>query len=147
MFGSKKNNQFPSGGHTLFDRAVEIRGDVIFGGTLDVEGKVIGDIVAVEGADAVIRVRDKGAVEGEIKAPQVVINGRVTGDVYATKHLELAANAVVHGNVHYSVIEMVKGAEVNGNLIHISENTQKKSKVEALNADIKVSNRASEGSK
>lgn len=130
MFGSKKNNQFAKGGHTLFDRALEITGTVVFGGTLDVEGKVIGDICAAEGADALVRVFDKGRVEGEIRAPKVIINGRVTGDVYSSKHLELASNAVVNGNVHYSVIEMVKGAEVNGSLIHIEEKARIQNKEE-----------------
>lgn len=120
MFGSKKNNQFASGGHTLFDKAVEITGTVKFGGTLDIEGKVLGDVLAVEGTDALVRVREQGSVEGDIRAPKIIINGTVKGDVHAAKHLELAAKAVVHGNVHYSVIEMVKGAEVNGSLIHES---------------------------
>lgn len=118
MFGSKKNTPFANGGHTLFDRAVEIHGTVKFAGTLDIEGKVFGDIMAVDGSDALVRVREQGAVEGEISAPKVMINGTVKGDVHSSKHLELASKAVVHGNVHYSVIEMVKGAEVNGNLIH-----------------------------
>lgn len=121
MFGSKKNNQFANGGHTLLDRALEIKGSITFGGTLDVEGKIIGDILAAEGADALVRVRSHGEVQGEIRAPKIIINGTVIGDIYASKHLELAANAVVTGNVHYSVIEMVKGAAVNGNLIHLSE--------------------------
>lgn len=121
MFGKKKGNQFASGGHTLFDRAVEIRGSVTFGGTLDIEGTVIGDIGAADGSDALVRVREKGSVQGEIRAPKIIINGAVNGDVYSSKHLELAANAVVNGNVHYSVIEMVKGAEVNGNLIHMDD--------------------------
>ncbi len=137
MFGNKKSNQFASGGHTLFDRAVEITGSVTFGGTLDIEGRVNGDIIAAEGADALVRVRDRGAVKGEIRAPKVIINGNVTGDVYSTKHLELAANAVVNGNVHYSVIEMVKGAQVNGNLIHTEEADAKKTKIEPLKVDVK----------
>ena len=120
MFSSKKDKQgqFASGGHTLLDRAVEIRGSVRFGGTLDIEGCIIGDVIAEDGVDALVRVRDKGNVNGEIRAPKVIINGSVTGDVYSSKHLELAANAVVNGNVHYRVIEMVKGAEVNGSLLH-----------------------------
>ena len=119
MFGNKKNDQFAKGGHTLFDHALEIDGNVKFAGTLDVEGVVNGDIVAVEGQDALIRVREKGCVNGDIHAPKVIINGRVNGDVFASKHLELAARAEVNGNVHYSVIEMVKGSQVNGSLVHV----------------------------
>ncbi len=121
MFGGKKNDQFASGGHTLFDHAVEIHGSITFAGNLDIQGKVVGNIMAAEGCDALVRVLAKGAVEGEIRSSRVIINGTVIGDIYSTKHLELAANAVVNGNVHYSVIEMVKGAEVNGNLIHVAD--------------------------
>ncbi len=121
MLGGKKNNQFAKGGHTLFDHAVEVQGTVTFGGTLDIEGRVIGDVIAADGSDAQVNVREKGMVEGEIRAPKIIVNGKVTGDIFSSKHLELAANAVVHGNVHYHVIEMVKGAQVNGSLIHVDD--------------------------
>lgn len=135
MFGNKKSTPFANGGHTLFDRAVEINGTVKFAGTLDIEGKVKGDVIAAEGSDALVRVREQGSVEGEIRAPKVIINGLVKGDVHSNKHLELASKAVVHGNVHYSVIEMVKGAEVNGNLIHeVAKDKPKSATVEGLSS-------------
>ncbi|WP_045858132.1 bactofilin family protein [Teredinibacter purpureus] len=125
MFSKKKDNPFAQGGHTLFDNALEINGDVRFGGTLDIEGSVNGNITAEAAGDALVRVRAKGEVTGEIHAPKIIINGHVNGDVFCSKHLELAANAVVNGNVHYKVIEMVKGAEVNGKLVHMQEDSAK----------------------
>lgn len=122
MFPKKKDNPFAQGGHTLFDNALEITGDVRFGGTLDIEGTVKGSVIAeVSGGDALVNVRSRGHVVGEIHAPKIIINGRVNGNVFCTKHLELAANAVVSGDVHYKVIEMVKGAQVNGKLVFIEE--------------------------
>ena len=56
--------------------------------------------------------------------PSVVINGLVKGDVRSIEHVELAAKAVLVGNVYYNLIEMVMGSEVNGNLMHISSNQQ-----------------------
>ena len=50
--------------------------------------------------------------------PNDVVNGKVTGDVHASGHIELAAKATVHGNVHYNLIEMVMGSQVNGALLH-----------------------------
>ncbi len=119
MFGSK--TKAATSGTTLLARSVEVQGNIKFAGHLEVEGKVVGDIYADEASDARVRVLENGTVEGEIRAPNVVINGQITGDVYATKHLELAAHAVVNGNVHYCVVEMVKGAQVNGNLMHITD--------------------------
>ena len=130
MFGGKKDkdNIFASGGTTLLARSVEIIGDIKFGGNLEVEGVVTGNIYAQSETDARVRIMEKGEVKGEINAPKIVINGQVTGDVYSTKHIELAANAVVNGNVHYNVIEMVKGAEVNGNLVHVADKTDRADK-------------------
>lgn len=124
MFGSNKNkeNHFAKGGTTLLARSVEILGDIKFAGNLEIEGVVKGNIFAEKGMDARVRIMEKGQVTGNIHAPKVIINGDVNGDVHADKHLELAANAVVNGNVHYQVIEMVKGAQVNGNMVF--ENTQ-----------------------
>lgn len=44
--------------------------------------------------------------------PNVVVNGSIIGDLHASGHVELAAQARVHGNVYYSLIEMAMGAEV-----------------------------------
>lgn len=128
MFSSKKDTKgrMANSGTTLLARSVEVLGDVKFAGHLEVEGKVVGNIYAEEGVDARVRILDNGVVEGEIQAPNIVINGHVTGDVRATKHLELAAHAVVNGNVYYQIIEMVKGAEVNGNLVHIQDVEKKR---------------------
>jgi len=94
---------------------------VIFSGGLHVDGKVKGSVKAVEGDDSVLTLSERGVIEGEVKVPNVVVNGTVIGDVHALAHVELAAQARVHGNVYYSLIEMAMGAEVNGNLVHTKD--------------------------
>ena len=120
MLGSKKTVSV-SGGTTLVSQETVIVGDVHFYGNLDVEGLVQGNIVAQPGKDALLRVVGKGRVEGEIRVPCVIINGEVQGNVYATKHLELAPKSRVEGNVFYNRVEMAAGAEVNGGLTHLEE--------------------------
>ncbi len=124
MFGSGDKIESHGPAHTLISRATEIAGDVHFSGELIVEGKVKGNIYAEDGTDALIRVVDQGSVEGDICVPSVVINGLVQGDVRSANHIELAAKAVVMGNVYYNLIEMVMGSEVNGNLMHIAASEQ-----------------------
>ena len=46
-----------------------------------------------------------------MRAPVVMIDGRLEGDVHATERVELAAKARVQGNVHYKVVEMPAGAQ------------------------------------
>lgn len=103
---------------TLISSKVELTGNLHFSGGIQIEGRVIGNIVADDESSAVLRITEKGYVEGEIRVPKVIINGKVNGDVYSTDHVELAAKACVTGNVYYNLIEMVMGAEVNGSLMH-----------------------------
>lgn len=129
MFGSKKGSEAPisrpassrnsgaNNGTTLISKSTEVTGDIKFTGSLVVEGTVTGNIVCEEGSAAKLQIFDSGFICGEIRVPTVVINGRVQGDVYASEHVELAAHAVVDGTVHYKLIEMVKGAQVNGSLV------------------------------
>ncbi|WP_445363114.1 polymer-forming cytoskeletal protein [Microbulbifer sp. ANSA003] len=102
---------------TLIARQTEISGDIHFRGNLVIEGKVRGNVTAHSDSDARLQIVDGGIIEGEIRVPQVVINGNVKGDVFAARHLELASKAMVEGNVHYKLIEMLKGAQVNGALV------------------------------
>lgn len=129
MLGNKKAGFGAGGNTTLVSRDTVIVGDVHFSGNLDVEGVVKGNIVAKDGKDALVRIIDKGRVQGEIRAPSVVINGTVEGDVHSSKHLELAAKGRVKGNVHYTLLEMAAGSEVNGSLTHTeSEESARESK-------------------
>lgn len=118
MFGSKSNR----GGQTVVDTLIGaqavIRGDLSFSGGLYIEGRVVGKVVAEDGAQAVVTLAETGIVEGEIRAPVVIVNGKLTGDVHASERVELAANARVQGNVHYQVVEMSAGAQLTGRLIH-----------------------------
>ncbi|MEZ5503970.1 MAG: polymer-forming cytoskeletal protein [Halioglobus sp.] len=120
MWGSKKTSSVV-GGTTLISHETVIVGDVHFCGNLDVEGLVQGNIIAQSGKEALLRVVGKGRVEGEIRVPCIIINGLVEGNVFSSKHLELASRSRVNGNVFYTLVEMAAGAEVNGSLAHITE--------------------------
>ncbi len=125
MLGSTKSGFGASGHTTLVSRDTTVVGDIHFGGSLDIEGVVQGNVIAEEGKDVLVRIVDKGRVEGEIRAPSVIVNGTVEGDVYSSKHLELAARGRVQGNVHYTLLEMAAGSEVNGSLTHTAAVVEK----------------------
>lgn len=116
MFGSRKTSGF-SNHHTLISRATRLEGDIHFAGELQIEGKVVGNITAEPGQEARVVVAETGFVEGDIRVPSAVINGFVQGDIHSSTHVELAAKAVIVGDVNYISIEMVRGSQVNGSLI------------------------------
>jgi len=118
MFGKNKGLQ---AGITLIANNCELSGDVHFSDHLLVNGVVKGNIIAQSGSKAVVTICEKGSVKGEIRVPNVIVNGKVFGDIYSDKHVELAAKAEIQGNVYYNLIEMVKGSKVDGNLVHLKQ--------------------------
>ena len=123
MFGSN-NNDAPSGAkgvETLIARNTKVEGTVRFSGNLTIEGKISGDIIAESEKDCVVRITAEGKVNGEVRAPDVIINGHVTGDVYAEGQLILASKAMIDGNVNYRLIEVEKGAQINGKMVHMEK--------------------------
>jgi len=126
MFGKKKakgkKHQSPNVHFdTLISSKTQIQGDLQFSGGLHIDGLIRGTIRAEEDSEAIVRISDIGEIDGDVIAPHIIVNGTVHGDVYASKHIELAPNASIKGNVYYHLIEMAMGAEVNGNLVHHKE--------------------------
>ena len=80
---------------------------------MHIEGTIKGNITTDEG---LLTVANSGSIEGDVRAQRVVIDGHIHGNVLAEAHLELASRSVINGNVYYCVIEMAKGAQVNGSL-------------------------------
>lgn len=113
---------------TLIARGTRITGDINFVGSLEVEGEVEGNISLSDGGkEGEVRIAKGGSIKGVIRAPIVIVNGDIEGDVHSSNHVELAAQAKIDGNVYYSLIEMVKGAQLNGQLIYTK--TEKEAKL------------------
>ncbi len=106
---------------TLVGQQTEIQGDIRFSGGLHVDGKIKGNVVAVNDGHSMLSLSESGAIEGQVSVPYIVLNGAVNGDVHSSEHVELAAKARITGNVHYNLLEMSIGAEVNGKLLHSHE--------------------------
>ncbi|MCY4426167.1 MAG: polymer-forming cytoskeletal protein [Halieaceae bacterium] len=122
MFKSGEKGSLGSSGRTtLISRETELIGDINFTGNLDIEGTVRGKITALPGKEAMVRIVDKGFVEGELRAPSVVINGVVIADVHASEHLSLGSRARVTGDLYYRAAEMAIGAKINGNFNYRGE--------------------------
>lgn len=122
MFGNDKRNTKVAVAaiNTLIAEGTRINGDVQFSGGLHLEG-VIDGAISADGIDSVLTLSDKGRVNGEVRVSNAVINGAVNGDIFVGERLELAGNARIDGNVHYKVLEMAAGAQVNGKMLYQSE--------------------------
>ncbi len=119
-------------GVTLIAPHTEVVGDINFSDQLYVAGKVSGNVVA-SSEKATLVVSEEGCVAGEVRVPNIIINGLIEGKVYASNKVELAPQAKVKGNLYYKLIEMQLGALVDGQLVH--EETTPEANVHKLNVD------------
>lgn len=104
---------------SLISAGTKLSGSLTFNDHLEVEGEIHGNIEADTASQSSLRISMGGHVVGDIHVPNVIVDGRVEGDIHAVGHLELAAGANVTGNLYYHSMEMVKGAVIAGNLVQI----------------------------
>lgn len=117
---------------TVIGAGTVITGDVEFAGGLHLDGAIRGNVVGTADTRSTLTVSEQGAVEGDVRVENLILNGTVTGDVHADGRTELAPDARVIGTVYYRMLEMAMGAEVNGQLVHTEEE-------EAVSEDTPVS--------
>ena len=112
MFGKKKQPPIKS----LIAQGTCIEGNLKFTDGLRIDGEVIGDITANEGAASILVISEMASVTGRIDAGHVIINGRVMGPIHASELLELQPKANITGDVSYKALEMHQGAVISGQL-------------------------------
>ncbi|MCB1869875.1 MAG: polymer-forming cytoskeletal protein [Gammaproteobacteria bacterium] len=106
---------------TVIGVGTVIQGSIQFAGGIHVDGTIHGDVLAEQDEKSTFILSDTGVVEGDVRVPNVILNGSVVGDVLASGRVELAANARVSGTLYYKLLEMEMGAEVNGQLVYVED--------------------------
>ena len=125
MFGGGGNKFKSAKVDTLIGQSAVIEGDVVYQGGLHIDGTVKGNVLADDESQSMLILSERGCVEGEIRVPNVLLNGQVNGDVYACERVEIARHAKVDGNVYYNLLEMAMGAQINGHLLHRKKEEQR----------------------
>lgn len=107
---------------TLIGGNAIVEGVIRFTGGLHIVGQVNGTIES-EDVDSLLIVNEGALVKGDVKVSHLIVNGQIDGDVYVNGKVELFDHACINGDVHYNLLELPVGAEVNGNLIRNAQNT------------------------
>ena len=119
MFGIKKKRKLHSHIDSLIGPNTQIEGNINFSGGLRVDGHICGNIIASGDTHSTLVLSEQGNIEGKIQVSNVVINGTVSGPIYADEYLELQAKAKVFGDVYYGAMEIQLGASVEGKMIRM----------------------------
>lgn len=98
---------------TSIGQSVIITGDVTSDEDLLIEGRVRGHIHL---RDGMVTIGEQGRVEADVRGARVLIRGTVRGTITASERIELAATAVVEGNLSANRIVIAEGARFSGSV-------------------------------
>ncbi len=117
MFGKKQDSESRREKiDTLLGKQTSIEGDMHFNaGGIHVEGVVKGNVYS-DDANSVLIVGETGHIHGDVRVNNLILNGSIDGTVFANK-VELFDKARINGDIHYQLLELAVGAEVNGKLV------------------------------
>ncbi len=101
---------------TILSNDLEIQGDLISQGLIEIEGKVKG---VIKGNSVIIR--EDGLVEGEIIAQNLNIRGKFQGNIRA-RSISVSSKAAINGNIEYSTLCVEDGASIDGQFKKIEGN-------------------------
>jgi cytoskeletal protein CcmA (bactofilin family) len=123
MFGRKKPHVPQKQIDSLIGASTVVQGDIHFSGGLRIDGLVRGNVRSNNDGPATLVISQHAAIEGEVRVSHVVVDGTVTGPIFASEYLELLPNAKVIGDLNYKTLEMQVGASVDGRLLHMTTET------------------------
>ncbi|TRZ70710.1 MAG: polymer-forming cytoskeletal family protein [Rhodocyclaceae bacterium] len=99
---------------TRIGTGVRVAGNVTFTGVLLVEGGVLGDLSCEADTKGTLVVGPSGHVSGAIKAPHIVVSGRVSGPSDSSESIEIQSGACLAGDMSYKAIEVHAGGVIEG---------------------------------
>ena len=91
---------------TVLTADCEFKGAMAFSGELQLHGRLEGTI---ESEGGTLTIGEEAMIKAEIKVNDVLIYGKVQGNVYATGRVELRGKAEVYGDLHCNRLAMDDG--------------------------------------
>ena len=93
----------------VVDEKTEITGNLKSSGNVLIEGRFHGEVEASE----TVWVEQGAQSEGQLRASDAVISGAVDGQIDCRRRLQIAATAVVNGEIKTPILVIEDGATVN----------------------------------
>jgi len=91
---------------TVLTADCEFKGALAFSGELQLHGRVEGTI---ESEGGTLTIGEEAMLKAEVKVNDVLIYGKVQGNIYATGRVELRGKAEVYGDIHSNRLAMDDG--------------------------------------
>ncbi|HEX7502631.1 MAG TPA: polymer-forming cytoskeletal protein [Acidobacteriota bacterium] len=97
---------------SLVGKTLLIKGEIFSEDEILIEGKILGKITV---KNRVI-IGPDGDVEAEIEARDVVIKGKVTGNVHGSQRVEIVSAGTLHGNISSPRVVIADSGFFEGNI-------------------------------
>jgi cytoskeletal protein CcmA (bactofilin family) len=110
MFKSGKSRSDSAATDTYIGPGSAFDGKLASNGSIRIEGRVSGSVHS----KGDVSIGEKGVVEADIKARNIVIAGTVTGNVQATEKLTIKPNGKLTGDILTALLEINEGARYEG---------------------------------
>ena len=81
-----------------------------------VVGQILGDIVELENDNGILWIDQSASVRGNITCSNVVIAGKVEGNVVASGIVEVCSGATISGDIESEHLHVDPNAKINGRL-------------------------------
>ncbi len=108
---------------SVIGKNIKFRGELIGTEDLHIEGTVEGTVI-MEGQN--LTIGSEGEINANIHAQNIVINGKLTGDVLADELIEIKRSAIVKGNLIAPRIQLDDGGKFRGSMDMIDTDQEKK---------------------
>ncbi|MCZ7603629.1 MAG: polymer-forming cytoskeletal protein [Melioribacteraceae bacterium] len=108
---AQKNNSSSSIDVSILSSGVKIEGKLYSEGSMRIDGHVIGDIT-VSGN---LTLGESSTVDGNIKAMNVTLSGKVNGSVTSNEKVILEPNSSLSGDLITKILVIEEGAKFEGN--------------------------------
>jgi cytoskeletal protein CcmA (bactofilin family) len=96
---------------TLIGKTCKIEGSIVTKESIRVDGHVVGNIDCENHAS----ISEGAVLDGNIRAAELFIAGKITGNITASRIIELAKTANIKGDIITAKIQVHAGALFNGN--------------------------------
>lgn len=104
---------------TLIGSHARFVGELDFEGAVRIDGHFEGNIRSKNEGTLVVSVNAE--IKGEVDVPHLILHGTVTGNVRASKSLQLGEKGQLNGDVEYTILTLAEGGAINGRCVRINE--------------------------
>ncbi len=115
--------------NTIIGKGSTISGNLDVQGSLRVDGAIKGEVKCSD----LLTVGPTGLIEGEVMVKELMLGGRVTGNIKSEEKIELKNKSVVDGDIRTKSLLVEPGAKFNGNCNMGQEVTSKPAETKKKN--------------